>query len=447
VANVPETRYTKTFDGLHIAYQVTGEGPIDLLFNVGLISHVEAAWELAAHAQFFRRLASFSRLIRFDKRGSGLSDPVSRAATLEERMDDMRAVLDAVGSEHAVLIGISEGGAMAMLFAAVYPERTSALVLYGTGARVCRAPDYDCGFERAFAEQVVASAVEGWGRPGGRLFKILAPGAASDPRLQELWAHYERLAASPGQFADATSMNFDIDIRSVLPTIHAPTLVVHRDDDLLFPVCHGRYLAEHIPGAKLRVLPGSDHLFCFGDADGIADEIEEFLVGARHTREPDRVLSTILFTDIVGSTQRASALGDRRWGDLLDRHDELVRRQLAHFGGREINTLGDGFVASFDGPARAVRCARTITAEVPSLDLEVRAGVHTGECEVRGNDLAGIAVHVAARVGALAPSGEVLVSSTVRDLVAGSGIRFVERGTHVLKGVPEEWRLFAVESV
>jgi class 3 adenylate cyclase len=447
VANVPETWYTKTFDGLHIAYQVAGEGPIDLLFNVGLISHVEAAWELAGHAQFFRRLASFSRLIRFDKRGSGLSDPVSGAATLEERMDDVRAVLDAVGSEHAVLTGVSEGGAIAMLFAAVYPERTSALVLYGTGARVCRAPDYGCGIERALAEQVVASAVEGWGRPGGPLLQLIAPGAASDLRLQEWWAHYERLAASPGQFADVTSLNLDIDVRSVLPTIQAPTLVVHRDDDLLFPVCHGRYLAEHIPGAKLRVLPGSDHVFWFGDVDGIADEIEEFLVGARHTREPDRVLSTIVFTDIVGSTQRAAALGDRRWGDLLDRHDEFVRRQLAHFGGREIKTVGDGFVASFDGPARAVRCARTITAEVRSLDLEVRAGVHTGECEVRGNDLAGIAVHVAARVGALAPPGEVLVSSTVRDLVAGSGIRFVERGTHVLKGVPEEWRLFAVESV
>ena len=439
----PQTQYVRTSDGVYIAYQVSGSGPIDVLFNVGLLSHVEAGWDIPGKAQFFRRLASFCRLIRFDKRGSGLSDPIAGTATLEERTEDMRAVLDAVGSQRTALLGISEGGSMSILFAALHPERTSAVVLFGTAARGCRAPDYPYGVDRQAAEEVLAQAVSAWGTQDDVLIHLLAPSVARDEQVRQAFARYERLAASPGQFSATMRMNMDLDVRAILPLLQTPTLVLHREDEMFFEVGHGRYLAENIPRAALKVLPGADHMF-WVDPDQIVDEIEDFLIGARRSREPDRVLSTILMTDIVGSTSRAQSMGDAAWRDLLDQHDGLVRHQLQQFGGRELNTTGDGFVASFDGPARAVRCAQSIVARVHATGLQVRAGVHTGECEVRDDDLAGIALHIAARVSALAEPDEVLVSSTVRDLVAGSGIRFVSRGEHVLKGIDEPWRVFSV---
>jgi class 3 adenylate cyclase len=442
----PETQYVRTADGVYIAYQVTGSGPIDVLFNVGLLSHVEAAWDIPGKAQFFRRLGSFCRLIRFDKRGSGLSDPVVGPTTLEERTEDMRAVLDAVGSKRTALLGISEGGSMSILFAALYPERTSTLVLFGTAARGSRAADYPYGLDIAAAQEALEQAVAVWGTQDDLVLHLLAPSVVGDEQLRQSFIRYERLAASPGQFAATTRMNLELDVRAILPTVQTPTLVLHREQELFFEVGHGQYLAENIPGATLTVLPGADHMY-WVDPDQILDEIEDFLIGARRTREPDRVLSTILITDIVGSTERASSMGDAAWRELLDRHDRLVRHQLQQFGGRELNTAGDSFVASFDGPARAVRCAQSIVAHVRAAGLQVRAGVHTGECEVRDANLAGIAMHIAARVGALAAPDEVLVSSTVRDLVAGSGLRFVSRGEHRLKGIEEPWRVFAVDPV
>jgi pimeloyl-ACP methyl ester carboxylesterase len=378
---------------VYIAYQVSGSGPIDVLFNVGLLSHVEATWDIPGKAQFYRRLASFCRLIRFDKRGSGMSDPVTGSATLEERTEDMRAVLDAVGSTRTALLGISEGGSMSILFAALYPDRTSALVLFGTGARCSRAPDYPYGFDTAEAEVLLEQLASGWGTGDDLLLRFLAPSLGPDEQARQSFARFQRLAASPGQFVATQRMNADLDVRAILPTLQTPTLVLHREQELFFEVGHARYLAENIPGAELRVLPGRDHMF-WVDPDQIVDEIEDFLIGARRTREPDRVLATILMTDIVGSTERASSMGDAAWRELLDRHDRLVRHQLQQFGGRELDTAGDGFVARFDGPARAVRCAQSILAQVLAAGLQVRAGVHAGECEVRGDNLAGIAMHI-----------------------------------------------------
>lgn len=439
----PQTQYVRTSDGVYIAYQVIGSGPIDVLFNVGLLSHVEAAWDIPGKAQFFRRLASFCRLIRFDKRGSGMSDPITGTATLEERTEDMRSVLDAVGSQRTALLGISEGGAMSILFAALHPERTSAVVLFGTGARGSRAPDYPYGLDTEAAEELLAQAVSAWGTADDLIIQLLAPSVAEDEQVLQAFARYERLAASPGQFAATTRMNMDLDVRAILPMLQAPTLVLHREGEMFFEVGHGRYLAANIAGAVLKVIPGADHMY-WVDPDQIVDEVEEFLIGARRSRDPDRVLSTILMTDIVGSTQHAVSTGDAGWRELLDQHDRLVRHQLQQFGGRELHTTGDGFVASFDGPARAVRCAQSIAGHVHAAGLQIRCGVHTGECEVRGDDLAGVAMHVAARISALADADEVLVSSTVRDLVAGSGIRFVSRGEYVLKGIDEPWRVFSV---
>lgn len=442
----PETQYARTADGVYIAYQVTGSGPIDLLFNVGLISHVEAAWDIPGKAQFFRRLASFCRLIRFDKRGSGMSDPVARSATLEERTEDMRAVLDAVGSKRTALLGISEGGAMSILYAALYPERTSALVLFGTGARGSRAPDYPYGFDTAEADALLAQAVSVWGTRDDLVLDVLAPSVAQDEQVRQAFARFERLAASPGEFAATTRLNAELDVRAILPTLQTPTLVLHRERELFFELGHAQYLAEHIPNATLTVLPGSDHMF-WVEPDQILDEVEDFLVGARRTREPDRVLSTILITDIVHSPERASSMGDAAWRELLEHHDRLVRHQLQQFGGRELSTAGDGLVASFVGPAKAARCADSIVTQLHAAGLQVRVGVHTGECEVRQESLGGIAVDIAAHICALAEPDEVLVSSTVRDLVAGSGIRFVSRGEHVLTGIDEPWRVFAVAAV
>ncbi len=442
MTGVPKTQYVKSGD-VHIAYQVSGQGPIDLVFVPGFVSHLEYMWEEPRAARFLERLASFSRVIRFDKRGSGLSDRVTGVPTLEERMDDVRAVMDAVGSERAALFGTSEGGPMCILFAATYPERTSALVMYGSYARRSWAADHPFGKMDAEWEVLFERMEREWGGPMG--IEVWAPSAADDARFKQWWATYLRLAASPGAAIAAMRMNREIDVRHILPAVRVPTLILHRTGDRQIPVEQGRYMARHIPGAKHVELPGIDHVWCVGDVDAIADEVEEFLTGMRHGPEPDRVLATVLFTDIVGSTERATELGDRRWRDLLEQYYTTARRELARFRGREVDTAGDGMLATFDGPARAIHCACRICHEVQSFGIEIRAGLHTGECEVMGDKLAGIAVHMGARVAALAKPGEVFVTSTVKDLTAGSGIRFEDRGIHTLKGIPGEWHLFTVD--
>jgi class 3 adenylate cyclase len=356
-------------------------------------------------------------------------------------MDDVRAVMDAVGSERAALVGMSEGGPMELLFAATYPQRLTALVLYGTFARMARDADYPGISQEAF-DKLRARLEDGWGK--GTSLKYWAPSCAGDERLRQWWARFERIAASPGASEALLRMAYDSDCRAILPTIRVPTLVLHRTEDRMIPVELGRYLARHIAGSKYVELPGTDHLFFTGDTDALLDETQEFLTGIRPGAEPDRVLATVLFTDIVGSSERAAELGDHRWRDLLESYYALVRRLLERFRGREIDTAGDGMFATFDGPARAIRCASAITTGVRQLGIEVRAGVHTGECEVIGDKVGGIAVHIGARVAGMAKAGQVLVSSTVKDLVAGSGIHFEDFGTHALKGIPGEWRLYAV---
>jgi class 3 adenylate cyclase len=437
----PATHYVKS-DDVHIAYQVIGDGPLDLVFVPGFVSHVEATWQVPGRSAFFRRLASFSRLILFDKRGTGMSDRGSQIFTLEQRMQDVRAILDEVGSERAALFGVSEGGPMSLLYAATYPERTSALILYGCYARSCWAPDYPLGWYNEQWQRFAENSVRNWGAPQGTGIEILAPSLARDPIAAERAASYFRTAASPGAAAAILKMNSEIDVRHVLPAIRAPTLILHRIADRMVEIEHARRLAQGIPGAQLVELPGIDHLFWVGDADLLVDHVEQFLTGKHQVQDCDRVLATVLFADIVGSTERAVAIGDRSWRELLAAFRAKVRETLRNFKGREINTAGDGFLAAFDGPARAIRCAGAIRDAAHSLGLEVRCGLHTGECELVGEDLAGIAVHIGARVAALAAPGEVLVSQTVRDLVAGSGLAFAERGMHTLKGVPSEWRLF-----
>jgi len=432
----PETRYARSGE-VHIAYQVIGDGPADLVLVPGFISHLDTWWDEPLCARFLERLAGFSRLILFDKRGTGLSDREFGVPTLEQRMDDVRAVMTAAGSEQAAVLGISEGGPMSALFAATYPERTTALVLYGTFAEFRSWVPSEEHLAR-----ILRAMDEEWGT--GHSLPHFAPSLAGDPRVRRWWARVERSGASPGAAMALMRMNSEIDVRHVLPAIRVPTLVLHRTDDVTVDVEAGRYQATHIPGARYVELPGVDHLAFAGDVEPVLAEIEEFLTGVRPVAEPDRLLATVLFTDIVDSTTRAAALGDRRWRELLEAHHAATRRELGRHRGREVKTLGDGFLAAFDGPARAVRCAEAIVAAVRSLGLEVRAGLHTGECEVMGDDLGGLAVHLAARVAAQAGPGEVLVSSTVKDLVAGSGLRFEDHGTRRLKGIPDEWRLFAV---
>ena len=451
----PETKYAKSGD-VHIAYQVVGDGPVDLVFVPGWITHVELSWDEPLEAAFRRRLAGFSRLILFDKRGTGLSDrvPVDQLPILEERMDDVRAVMDAVGSERAALMGVSEGGAMSALFAATYPERTAALILYGSFAQAGAAL---LGQEELDAR--LRELQENW--PDAIDPSVPAPTLAADPSYRDTWRTFIRHAASPGAALALLRMNSQIDVRDVLPAISAPTLVLYRRDarfghgaaawrhageDPITPRGEAEYLAEHIPGARLLELPGGDHLPWVGEPDAVLGEVEEFLTGVRTAPEPDRVLATILFTDIVGSTALAARLGDREWGDLLERHNALVRRQLERFRGQELDTAGDGFVASFDGPARGIRCAAAIAESVSALGLSIRAGIHTGEAELVDGKLAGIAVHIAARIASLADADEVLVSNTVKDLVIGSRMTFADRGARELKGVPGEWSLFAVDA-
>ena len=438
----PETRYAKSGE-VNIAYQVVGDGPRDLVLVPGYLSNIEVTWEEPSFTRFLTRLASFSRLILFDKRGTGLSDRVNDVPSLEVRMDDVRAVMDAAGSARAALLGYSEGGTMCALFAATYPERTAALITIGSYARRTAAPGYPWGIPAEELHAFIEHIERDWGGPVG--IELRAPSMAQDARFRQWFARLQRMGASPAAAAMLNRMNGEIDVRRVLPAIRVPTLLLHAVGDRTVDVGCSRYMAQHIPGAKLVELPGADHLPYLSDADAILDEIEEFLTGVRAAAEPDRVLATVLFTDIVDATQKAAHLGDRRWHDLLDSHNSLVRRELARFRGREIDTAGDGFLATFDGPARAVRCARAISDSVAALGIEVRAGLHTGECEIMGDKVGGIAVHIGARVAACAHAGEVLVSSTVKDLVAGSGLVFRDRGVQALKGVPGEWRLFAVE--
>jgi class 3 adenylate cyclase len=440
---VRETRYAKS-DDVSIAYQVVGDGPFDLLYVPGWVSNVELAWEEPRHARFIERLASFSRLIMFDKRGTGMSDPValSELPSLETRMDDVRAVLDAVASERAALFGVSEGGNMSVLFAATYPERTAALVTFGIFAKRLCSPDYPWAPTLEEREAVFVETERTWGNLDvGDLFP------SEDEAFKEHFAAYARKSASPGAAVALLRMNTQIDVRHVLPAVHVPTLVLHRTDDRDANVEEGRWIASQIPGARFVELEGDAHLPIGGDQDSVLDEIEEFLTGDRRAPSGERVLTTVLFTDLIGSTERAAALGDRSWRALLDDHNRLVRRELERFRGREVDTAGDGFFATFDGPARAVRCALAIAQEVSDLSIEIRAGVHTGEVQTVDGKAAGIAVTLGARVAALAGPSEVLVSQTVRDLVAGSGLSFEDAGEHELKGVPETWRVYRASLV
>jgi pimeloyl-ACP methyl ester carboxylesterase len=439
----PKTQYTRSGD-LHIAYQVVGEGPLDLVYVPGWVSHVELAWEEPTLARFLRRLASFSRLIMFDKRGTGLSDrvPNDKLPTLEERIDDLRAVMDAVDSERAAIFGFSEGGNLSAFFAATYPERTKALVLFGTFAKRIWSSDYPWAPKPEDRERESETLEREWGELMDLEYYV--PSKAGDQPFLRRLATYFRRSASPGAAVALLRMNTQLDIRHILPTIRVPTLVIHRKGDRDANVEEGRWIAKQIPNARFVELSGEDHLPWVGHQDAVIDEVQEFLTGARAIPEPNRVLATVLFTDIVGSTERAAVMGDRAWQELLDSHHALVRKELAQFRGREIKTVGDAFIATFDGPARAMRCACAIRDSVGSIGVEIRAGLHTGEIEITDHDIGGIGVHIAARIMSAAQPGEILVSSTVKDLSVGSGIAFIDRGAQVLKGVPDEWRLFTV---
>ena len=440
-----ETRYARSGE-VSIAYQVVGEGPFDLVYVPGWVSNIDLMWDEPGYAAFLERLASFSRLIIFDKRGTGLSDqvPLDQLPTLEQRMDDVRAVMDAAGSARAALLGHSEGGNMCVLFSATYPERTSALVLVGCYAKRIRSVDYPWAPAAEDREREIEETEARWGSPD--MLRALAPNKANDEAFERWVGRYLRQSASPKAAAALLRMNTQIDVREILPTIQVPTILIYRSDDVDVDVDEGRYMAERIPGARFVELPGGDHTMWTGDAAAILDEIEEFLTGVKRGPEPDRVLATVLFTDVVGSTELATRLGDRAWRDLLARHHAAVRRELDRWRGREVDTAGDGFLATFDGPARAIRCAVAAVESVRGIGMEIRAGVHTGEVEVANGDLRGIAVHIGSRVSSLAAPNEVLVSRTVADLVAGSGIVLAERGEHELKGVPGTWLVYAVES-
>jgi pimeloyl-ACP methyl ester carboxylesterase/class 3 adenylate cyclase len=448
----PVTSYTTSGD-VHIAYQVLGNGPIDLVFLPGVVSNVELAWDEPHWARFYEQLASFSRLILFDRRGIGLSDRLEGAPPLEERMEDVRAVLDAVGSERAALFGSLDAGAMLALFAATYPERAAALVLFASQPRWTSAPGYPWGLSPEQGRMWVEEGERRFGDPEyvKGLLREFCPSTRNDAGLLEWMTRMWRHSASPGSLKAFRRMNLEIDIRHTLPTIRVPTLVLQRSEDRFVPPEVGRYVADEIPGAVYEELPGADVVPWLGESDGIIGSVEQFLEGVRDASsweevDRDRVLATVLFTDIVDSTAKAAELGDARWRELLRTHHDLVRRQLIRFRGREIDTAGDGFFASFDGPARAIRCAKAVTAALGELGFSVRAGLHTGECEVAEGKLGGIAVHIGARIAARAKAGEVLVSSTVKDLVAGSGLSFVDQGAQELRGIPGQWRLYAAQS-
>ena len=437
--NQIETRYAKSGE-LNIAYQVFGDGDLKLVLIPGWASNVENIWTLTEFADFADKLAQFARVILLDRRGTGLSDPVVNPPTLEERMDDVRAVIDAAGWERAVIWGISEGGPMAMMFAATYPHRVQALVLYGTFARFSRANDYPHGYPPEANAKWVADLETTWG--SGELSRSFAPSMSNDAATMRILARLERMAMSPGTAHKLFGLLTQTDVRHVLPAIRVPTLILHRAEDKPVRVGHARYLAERIAGARYVELPGSDHMPMMGDVDALLDEVREFLTGERAAPESDRILATILFCDIVDSTIRAAELGDHEWKRLLLQFYAMVDGKLHHFRGRKLDTAGDGLFAAFDGPARAVRCGAALVDAAKALSLQVRVGVHTGECEVLGEKYSGIAVHLGARVASAADPGQVLVTSTVKDLVVGSGIHFEDLGSRALKGVPDQWRLF-----
>jgi pimeloyl-ACP methyl ester carboxylesterase len=445
---VPEVQYAKSGD-VNIAYQVTGEGPFDLVFVPGYVTHLELHWGMPSFRPFLERVSSFARLIRFDKRGTGMSDRVSGAPTLETRMDDVRAVMDAIGSRRAAFFGVSEGAAMSILFAATYPERVAALVVRSAFPRRMWAPDYPWGQREEDFRREVDRALRVFGPREQAREAVQDLGRFTDEET-ESFLQMLRFGASPGALEALHRMNREIDIRGVLPAVRVPTLILQGSEDEVVPIEVADYLASQIPTARVIEIPGVGHLAFRGGSERIGDEIEAFLnavwqAGGWDEEEPERVLATVLFTDIVGSTARAAELGDRAWRELLAKHHASIRREFVRFRGAELDAAGDGFFARFDGPARAIRCARAITESVSELGLEVRAGLHTGECEIIDGKIGGIAVHIGARVAEQAGPGEVLVSSTVKDLVAGSGIRFSERGTVALRGVPDQWRLYAVE--
>ncbi|MDP9183736.1 MAG: adenylate/guanylate cyclase domain-containing protein [Actinomycetota bacterium] len=439
------TRYARAGEDSYVAYQVVGDGPIDLVYTSGWLGHVEAQWEYPALARFLERLASFSRLICFDRRGHGLSDPIDYDnTTLEQWMEDVHVVMDAAGSERAAFLGAGEGGPMTMLFAATYPERTSALALVGTQASMARRPDYPWGMPPSVQRQLIEGVQRSYWDPVSA--EKWVGSLTSDQRDQLQLERLFRFATSPGTMRRLMTASFEVDVRDVLPSVRVPTLVLHRTDDRMRRVESGRHLAREIAGAKYVELPGVETHPWSGDQEAVLDEIQEFLTGVRPAPESNRVLATMLFTDVVASTEHAARAGDHRWLELFEEHKKVVRRALARNGGREVNTSGDGFLATFDGPARAVRCARAIVEELQDIGLGVRAGVHTGEIELAGDDVTGIAVHIGSRVQDLAGPGEVLVSRTVVDLVAGSGLEFDSRGEHELKGVPGRFQLFAVRA-
>jgi pimeloyl-ACP methyl ester carboxylesterase/class 3 adenylate cyclase len=447
--NVPETRYANTIDGLSIAYQVLGQGPFDLVYTDGWISNVDARWDVLPFGAFFRQLASISRLILFDRRGSGLSDrpPQAESLALEHGVDDLRAVMDAAGSERAVLFGFEDGGMLAGMFATTHPDRTVALVLFAPWAKAIKTPDWPFGWTEAEQEEWDRHVAAEWGTTAFARWNVskAAPGRERDVVFVEAVARYFRACASPAAVEAIDAMQMEIDARQVLRSIHVPALVMNRVDDGMQPVEEARLIADTIPGAQLVELPGREHPPFVGDTDRVVEELHRFITSIRSEEAAlERVLATVMFTDIVGSTDRAAALGDRAWGEVLERHHELVRAMLARYRGTEVDTAGDGFFATFDGPARATKCARAIVEGVKPLGIEVRAGVHTGEVESLAGKTGGMAVVIGSRVGAKAQASEVLASQTVKDLTAGSGLVFEDAGEHDLKGVPDLWHLYRV---
>jgi pimeloyl-ACP methyl ester carboxylesterase len=440
---MPETRYARAGED-HIAYQTVGDGPRDIIFMSAWFSHVDGRWEEPRFAAMLRRLATMGRLIVFDKRGSGASDPLAAPEpTWEDWTDDIRAVLDAAGSERATVIGVGDSGPLAMLFAATQPHRVTSLVLINTGARLVQAPDYPWGLRADEVEAFLRRTRETWGTGG--IVDVFSPSGALDERYRQWWARYQRMGASPGRSTAMARLVFGVDVRNVLSTLHVPTLVIHRKDFRFFPVDLGRYLGEHIAGAKFVEVPGADGFVYLGDVDSILNEVEEFVTGTRRPPDTDRVLATVLLTDMVGSTDQAARLGDHRWRAVLDTHDEIVRDQLELFRGRLHRATGDGMLATFDGPARGIRCAQALRELLRAAGIEIRAGLHAGEIELRGTEIGGIAVHIAARISAEAGAGEILCSSTIKDLVTGSELGFVDRGRRQLKGVPQDWQIYAVQ--
>ena len=437
---IPETRYTKIGD-INIAYQVVGNGAKDLVLVPGWISNIDVFWEEPSMVRFLNKLASFSRLILFDKRGTGLSDRATDTPMLEERMEDVRAVMDAVGSEQATLLGYSEAGTMVALFAATYPERTSAIIMISSFARRIIADDYPWGATVAQYQAFIDDIQHSWGGPVGMDLRV--PSRINDVQFKRWWAKLLRMGASPSTAAAITRMNIEIDVREILPSIKVPALIIHAKGDKAIILGHGRYLAENIPNSIFKVVDTEDHLPWVGAPGEILDAVEEFVTGIKSQSNIQRILSTLMFTDIVDSTRLAQSMGDKKWRDMLENHDTIVRHELSIYRGKEIDTAGDSFFASFDGPARALRCGQAVIQSLKANGIPVRVGIHTGECELRGENLAGIAVHIAARVGELAGSDEVLVSQTVKDLTVGADLEFESRGSHVLKGVPGNWQAYA----